>query len=485
MPPRKVAGRYLDNGQDFSFCQFAAEPFMSHSFDYDLFVIGAGSGGVRAARLTAMGGKKVAVAEEYRVGGTCVIRGCVPKKFMVMASEFSHQLEVAEGFGWTVGDADFDWVKFRNAKETEIARLSGLYNANLAKAGVEVINGRAVLKDKNTVEIVGTGQTITAERILIAVGGRPFVPEFPGSDLTITSEEAFHLPELPKRIVVVGGGYIAVEFAGIFAGLGVETTLVYRGTGILRGFDEDVSAHLTREIERYGIKVVLNAEHCSITETETGLLSSFTNGEDIESDVVMFATGRKPYVKDLGLETAGVELTDGGAIKVDEYSKTTADNIWAVGDVTDRVNLTPVAIREAVAFHETVFKNNPQSVDHDTIATAVFSQPPVGTVGLSEADSRRSGKGEIDVYVADFRPMKYAFYGSEHRTLMKLVVETESQKVVGCHIVGPDAPEMIQLAGIAVKAGLTKAQWDATCAVHPTAAEELVLMKEPRPKGAC
>ncbi|WP_312136874.1 glutathione-disulfide reductase [Brevundimonas sp.] len=458
---------------------------MSHSFDYDLFVIGAGSGGVRAARLTAMGGKKVAVAEEYRVGGTCVIRGCVPKKFMVMASEFTHQLEVAQGFGWTVEHANFDWTKFRNAKETEIARLSGLYNANLSKAGVEIINGRAVLKDKHTVEIVGTGKTVTAERILIAVGGRPFVPEFPGSEHTITSEEAFLLPELPKRIVVVGGGYIAVEFAGIFAGLGVETTLVYRGAGILRGFDEDVSAHLSREIERHGIKVVLSAEHTAIEKTETGLMNRLSNGMDIETDAVMFATGRKPYVKGLGLETAGVELTDGDAIKVDAYSQTNVDNIWAVGDVTDRVNLTPVAIREAVAFHETVFKNNPQTVDHQDIATAVFSQPPVGTVGLTEAEARKKCPAEVDIYMTTFRSMKYAFYGAEHRMLMKLVVDAQSQKVVGVHIVGPDAPEMIQLAGIAVKAGLTKQQWDDTCAVHPTAAEELVLMKEKRPNGAC
>ena len=453
---------------------------MSTSFDYDLFVIGAGSGGVRAARLTAMGGKKVAVAEEYRVGGTCVIRGCVPKKFMVMASDISHQLEVAQGFGWTIGDASFDWNKFGDTKEMEIARLSGLYNANLSKAGVEVINGRAILKDKNTVEIVGTGQTFTAERILIAVGGRPFVPEFPGKEHVITSEEAFLLPELPKRIVVVGGGYIAVEFAGIFAGLGVETTLMYRGSGILRGFDDDVSAHLTREIERHGVKVLLEAEHEAVEKTDAGLVIHLKNGMTLETDAVMFATGRVPHVKGLGLETAGVELNDNGAIKVDEYSKTTADNIWAVGDVTDRVNLTPVAIREAVAFHETVFKNNPQTVDHSTIATAVFSQPPVGTVGLSEADARKLCPGEVDIYMATFRPMKYAFYGAEHRMMMKLVVDATTQKVVGCHIVGDDAPEMIQLAGIAVKAGLTKQQWDETCAVHPTAAEELVLLKEKR-----
>lgn len=451
---------------------------MSQSYDYDLFVIGAGSGGVRAARLTALGGKRVGVAEEYRVGGTCVIRGCVPKKFMVMASEVSHQLETAKGFGWTIEGASFDWKTFLTTKETEIARLSGIYSANLGKAGVDVIMGRAVLKDNHTVEIVGTGQTITAERILIAVGGRPFKPDVPGIEHAITSEEAFLLKELPKKIVVVGGGYIAVEFAGIYAGLGVDTTLVYRGSNILRGFDDDVRAHLTREIEKHGIKVMLGCEHTEIVKTENGLLSRFGNGVEIDSDQVMFATGRQPYVQGLGLENAGVELTESGAIKVDDYSKTTADNIWAVGDVTDRMNLTPVAIREGVAFHETVYKNNPQRFDYEAVPTAVFSQPPVGTVGLTEAEARRACPGEVDIYVTRFRPMKYAFYGAEYRTLMKLVVEAETQKVVGCHIVGPDAPEMIQLAAIAVKAGLTKDQWDATCALHPTAAEELVTLRE-------
>ena len=451
---------------------------MSQSYDYDLFVIGAGSGGVRAARLTALGGKRVGVAEEYRVGGTCVIRGCVPKKFMVMASEVSHQLETAKGFGWTIEGASFDWKTFLTTKETEIARLSGIYSANLGKAGVDVIMGRAVLKDNHTVEIVGTGQTITAERILIAVGGRPFKPDVPGIEHAITSEEAFQLKELPKKIVVVGGGYIAVEFAGIYAGLGVDTTLVYRGSNILRGFDDDVRAHLTREIEKHGIKVMLGCEHTEIVKTENGLLSRFGNGVEIDSDQVMFATGRQPYVQGLGLENAGVELTESGAIKVDDYSKTTADNIWAVGDVTDRMNLTPVAIREGVAFHETVYKNNPQRFDYEAVPTAVFSQPPVGTVGLTEAEARRACPGEVDIYVTRFRPMKYAFYGAEYRTLMKLVVEAETQKVVGCHIVGPDAPEMIQLAAIAVKAGLTKDQWDATCALHPTAAEELVTLRE-------
>lgn len=448
-------------------------------YDYDLFVIGAGSGGVRAARLTALGGKRVAVAEEYRTGGTCVVRGCVPKKFMVMASEVSHALHIAEGYGWSVEKATFDWPTFLEAKDVEIARLSGIYAANLGKAGVDLIHGRAVLKDAHTVEIVGKDRTVTAEKILIATGGRPWKPDtLPGVEHAITSEEAFHLPELPKRILIAGGGYIAVEFAGIFAGLGVETTLIYRGPNILRGFDDDVRAHLAGEIEKRGIKVILGCQHEAIEKTDTGLLNRLENGMTIETDVVMFATGRTPYVQGLGLEAAGVELTEGGAIKVDAHSKTTADNIWAIGDVTDRMNLTPVAIREAVAFHETVFRNNPTSFDYEAVATAVFSQPPVGTVGLTEAEARRACPGEVDVYVTRFRPMKYAFTGSDERVLMKLVVDAETQRVVGVHIVGPDSPEMIQLAAVAVKAGLTKAQWDATCAVHPTMAEELVTLRD-------
>ena len=453
-----------------------------YDYDYDLFVIGAGSGGVRAARLTALGGKKVAVAEEYRVGGTCVIRGCVPKKFMVMASDFAHQFHTAEGYGWTV-EAQFDWPKFLEAKDVEIARLSGIYAANLGKAGVDLVHGRAVLKDAHTVEVThrdgGEPRTFTADKILIATGGRPWRPEgLTGIEHAITSEEAFHLPELPKRIMIAGGGYIAVEFAGIFVGLGVETTLIYRGPNILRGFDDDVRAHLAGEIEKRGIKVVLGCQHKSIEKTDTGLVSHLENGMTLETDVIMFATGRIPYVKDLGLETAGVDLNDKGAIVVDQLSKTTAENIWAIGDVTDRMNLTPVAIREAVAFHETVYKDNPQHFDYEAVATAVFSQPPVGVVGLSESEARHSCSGEVDVYVTRFRPMKYAFTGSDERVLMKLVVDGTTQKVVGVHIVGPEAPEMIQLAAIAVKAGLTKAQWDATCAVHPTMAEELVTLKE-------
>lgn len=452
---------------------------MSHSYDYDLFVIGAGSGGVRAARLTALDGKKVAVAEEHRVGGTCVIRGCVPKKFMVMASEVSHALEIAEGYGWSFDNARFDWPTFRQAKDVEIARLSGIYTANLGKAGVDLIHGRAVLKDAHTVEIVGKNQTITAKRILIATGGRPWKPEgLLGIEHAITSEEAFQLPELPKRILIAGGGYIAVEFAGIFAGLGVDTTLIYRGPNVLRGFDDDVRAHLAGEIEKRGVKVILDCQHASIEKTEGGLVNHLENGMRIETDVVMFATGRVPHVIDLGLDAAGVELNDSGAIKVDAFSRTTAENIWAIGDVTDRMNLTPVAIREAVAFHQTVYRDNPQHFDYEAVATAVFSQPPVGVVGLTEAEARHSCAAGVDVYVTRFRPMKYAFTGSDERVLMKLVVDADTQRVVGVHIVGPDSPEMIQLAAIAVKAGLTKAQWDATCAVHPTMAEELVTLKD-------
>jgi glutathione reductase (NADPH) len=450
------------------------------AYDFDLFVIGAGSGGVRAARLAALDGKRVAVAEEHRAGGTCVIRGCVPKKFMVMASDFAHQFRTAEGYGWTIPEADFDWPKFIETKDVEIARLSGIYAANLGKAGAELIHGRAVLKDAHTVEIVGKDRTYTADKILIATGGRPWVPpELPGVEHAISSEEAFHLPELPKRILIAGGGYIAVEFAGIFAGLGVETTLIYRGPNILRGFDDDVRAHLAAEIEKRGVKVILGCQHRSLEKTATGIVNHLENGHSVETDVVMFATGRIPYVKGLGLEAAGVELTDDGAIKVDEWSRTTADNIWAIGDVTDRMNLTPVAIREAVAFHSTVFRDRPMKFDYEAVATAVFSQPPVGTVGLSEPEARRACGGGVDVYMTRFRPMKYAFTGSDERMLMKLVVDKETQRVVGVHIVGPDAPEIIQVAAVAVKAGLTKAQWDATCAVHPTVAEELVTMREP------
>jgi glutathione reductase (NADPH) len=451
-------------------------------YDFDLFVIGAGSGGVRAARLAAMSGAKVAVAEEYRVGGTCVIRGCVPKKFMVYASEVKAQLKTAQGYGWTIGEASFDWKGFLHDKDVEIARLSGIYVTNLQKAGAHLLHGRAEIIDKHTVEVLpkeGSKDAgrYTARKILIATGGRPWKPDFPGAELGVTSDQAFHLPTLPKRVMVVGGGYIAVEFASIFNGLGVQTTLLYRGANVLRGFDDDVRMHLAEELEKRGIKVVLGCAHKSIEKTDDGLLSTLSNDLTFETDAVMFATGRDPYVEGLGLEKVGVKLNDRGAIVVDEHSKTTADNIWAVGDVTDRINLTPVAIREGAAFAQTEFYDNPTSFDHEMVASAVFSQPPVGTVGMTEAEARHAF-GKVDIYRAVFRPMKSVFYGGQDRCLMKLVVKQDDEKVVGVHVVGPDSPEIIQMAAIAVKMGVTKPQWDSTCAVHPTLAEELVTMRE-------
>jgi len=447
-------------------------------YDYDLFVIGAGSGGVRAARLAALSGAKVAVAEEHRVGGTCVIRGCVPKKFMVYASEFAHHFKTAEGYGWTVEGARFDWPAFIAEKDKEIARLSGIYVRNLQNAGAELVHSRVTVVDAHTVESPEKGRA-TAERILVATGGRPWMPkDLPGVEHAITSNEAFHLPTLPKSIVIAGGGYIAIEFAGIFNGLGVDTTIVHRGPNLLRGFDDDVRAHVAEEMEKRGIKVILGAQHRSIEKLGEGrFVSQFTNGHHCDSEVVMFALGREPYTQGLGLENAGVKLSDNGAVVVDEYSKTNVDSIWAVGDVTDRINLTPVAIREGHAFADTEFYGRPTTFDHEMVASAVFSQPPIGSVGLSEADARHK-YGKVDVYLTRFRPMKYAFTGGDERCLMKLVVDAASDRVVGCHIVGPDGPEMIQMAAIAMKMGSTKAQWDATCAVHPTLAEELVTLRE-------
>jgi glutathione reductase (NADPH) len=445
--------------------------------DYDLFVIGAGSGGVRAARLAAMSGARVAVAEEHRVGGTCVIRGCVPKKFMVYASEFSHHFKTAKAYGWSVGETSFNWPAFIAEKDKEIARLSGIYVRNLSNAGAELIHGKARLTDAHTVEIEGGGR-VTADKVLIAVGASPYMPDdVQGIELAISSNEAFHLPELPKRVVIAGGGYIAVEFACIFAGMGSEVILVHRGPNVLRGFDDDVRSHLADEMEKRGIKVILGCRHVALEKTAGGICSKLSNGHQLETDVVMFAVGRRPYVEGLGLETAGVALNEEGAIKVDDYSRTSVENIWAVGDVTDRLNLTPVAIREGAAFAETEFYGRPTRFDHEMVASAVFSQPPIGAVGMTEAEARHA-HGRIDIYKTAFRPMKYTFAGEDQRCLMKLVVDAESQRILGCHIVGPDAPEIIQMAAIALKMGVTKAQWDSTCAVHPTLAEELVTMRE-------
>ena len=451
------------------------------AYDYDLFVIGAGSGGVRAARLAAMTGARVAVAEESRVGGTCVIRGCVPKKFMVFASDFQTQFDLAKGYGWSIGETRFDWRAFRDKKDAEIARLSGIYVANLMKAGVDLLHGRAVFTGPHALEVAlrDGKRTVTADKVLIATGGRPKLPhDLPGIEYAITSNEVFHLPELPKRMLIVGGGYIAVEFACIFNGLGVDVTLAYRGSNLLRGFDEDVRAHLADQLRHRGLRVALACQHERIEKRADGVLvSHVSDGRVIESEVVMFATGREPYVAELGLEAAGVTLNDKGAVAVDDFSRTTAPNVWAVGDVTDRMNLTPVAIREAQAFVDTVFHDRPTRFSYDAVPTAVFSQPPVGVVGLTEAEARHQ-YGKVDVYLTRFRPMRTLFAGSEARVLMKLIVDPATDKVLGCHIVGDDGPETIQLAAIAVKAGLTKAQWDATCALHPSVSEELVTLRE-------
>jgi glutathione reductase (NADPH) len=447
------------------------------SFDYDLFVIGAGSGGVRAGRIAAKHGARVAVAEEYRVGGTCVIRGCVPKKLLVYASRFAEDFEDSVGFGWTTKGVSFDWWTLIENKNKEIDRLNQAYIRNLGAAGAELIMGRATLVDKYTVQLA-SGRKVTAKYILIATGAAPFVPKhLPGHELAITSNEAFDLEKLPRRIVIVGGGYIAVEFAGIFNGLGVETILLYRGEQILRGFDDDLRAHLAAEMKKKGIDIRTRSDVVMIERSGDGVRLTLENGERIGASQVMFATGRVPNTHGLGLEAAGVQLSAQGAVVVDAYSKSSVDNIYAVGDVTNRVNLTPVAIREGHAFADTVFGNAPRAVDHSLVPTAVFSQPELGTVGLTEAQARER-HGQIDIYNTSFRPMKATLSGREERMLMKLVVDAKTDKVLGCHIAGPDAGEMAQLLGIAITCGATKAQFDATLAVHPTAAEELVTLRE-------
>ena len=447
------------------------------SFDYDLFVIGAGSGGVRAARTSAGHGAKVAVAEEYRVGGTCVIRGCVPKKLFVYASHFAEEFEDAAGFGWTVADAKFDWPTLVKNKDAEIDRLNGIYIKNLEASGVEILQGRAIVKDAHTVTL--DGRDITAKYILVAVGGTPFMPQIEGIEHAISSNEAFHIDVLPQNIIVVGGGYIAVEFASIFNGLGVDTTLVYRGPQILRGFDNEVRDHLAAEMAVKGVTIKTESDIAAIAKTDNGYTVTYQDGSMQDTGLVMYATGRVPMTDGLGLENAGVELGAKGEIKVDAYSKTNIDSIYAVGDVTARAELTPVAIREGAAFAETVFNDNPLAVDHSIIPTAVFSQPPIGTVGLGEEAAREAGH-EIDVYGASFRPMKNTLSGNPEKTLMKLIVDKADDKVLGLHIVGPDSGEMIQAFGVAITMGATKAQFDATIAVHPTAAEELVTFKQPR-----
>ncbi|MEP7454895.1 glutathione-disulfide reductase [Phyllobacterium sp. SB3] len=449
-------------------------------YDYDLFVIGGGSGGVRAGRLAGAMGKKVGLAEEYRMGGTCVIRGCVPKKLFVYASQFPEHFEAAAGYGWSVGETKFDWSTLIANKDREIARLEGLYRKGLDNSHVEIFDSRALLIDAHTIEILKTGKRVTADQILIAVGGHPNPhAALPGYELCISSNEAFHLEKLPESIIIAGGGYIAVEFANIFHGLGVDVTLVYRGKEILSRFDHDLRHLLHEAMEAKGIKIRCGEILKEVKRNANGRLDvQLSSGDELPADQVMLAIGRIPNTKMLGLEQAGVEVDEIGAIKVDDYSRTNVENIWAVGDVTNRVQLTPVAIHETMCFLETAFKGNPTKPDHRDIATAVFSQPEIGTVGLSEEEAAKEFD-EIEVYRALFRPMRNTLSGSKERMLTKLIVDAGSRKVVGAHILGPDAGEMAQLLGIPIKAGCTKDDFDRTMAVHPTASEELVTMYKP------
>jgi glutathione reductase (NADPH) len=450
------------------------------AYDYDLFVIGGGSGGVRAARVVASIGKRVAIAEEYRFGGTCVIRGCVPKKLLVYASQYREHFEDAVGYGWDLGKNKFDWKKLIAAKDKEITRLEGLYRSGLANSGAEIIESRAELVDAHTIRLVKTGKTVTAEKIVIATGGAPNLhAALPGHELCISSNDAFDLPGLPKSILIAGGGYIAVEFANIFHGLGVAVTLIYRGKEILSRFDKDMRLGLHTAMVEKGIRIVLTDVIESVEKTAAGgLLAKTKTGETIAVDSVMLALGRDPNTKGLGLEAAGVEINKRGAIVVDKYSRTNVSNIFALGDVTDRVQLTPVAIHEAMCFIETEYKNNPTAPDHELIATAVFSQPEIGTVGLSEEDAAKRFS-ELEVYRAEFRPMKATLSGRTEKMIMKLIVDAASRKVVGAHVLGHDAGEMVQLLGVSLKAGVTKEDFDRTMAVHPSAAEELVTMYKP------
>jgi glutathione reductase (NADPH) len=446
-------------------------------YDVDLFVIGGGSGGVRAARVAAEHGARVMLAEEYRLGGTCVIRGCVPKKLLVYASRFHGEFEDAAGYGWTVSQTSFDWGTLIANKDREIARLEAAYGTTLAKAGVTVMKTRAVLVDPHTIQLA-TGDRVRAAYVLIATGGTPsYGDPIPGLEHAISSNEAFHLPEFPRRVVIQGGGYIAVEFAGIFAGLGSHVTLVYRGDMILRGFDDEVRKHLRVELEARGIRVLTGCKVAAIEKTGEHYSVRLSNGNHVPADRVLFATGRHPNIAKLGLKEAGVETAKNSAIAVDQYSQTSMQNIYAVGDVTNRINLTPVAIREGHAFADTVFGGRPTAGDHTSVPTAVFSEPEVGTVGLTEAEARMQ-LAQTDIYKAMFKPLKATLSGRDTAVLMKLVVDGLSNRVVGCHVVGEGAAEMAQLAAVAVKMGASKADFDATIALHPSAAEEFVTMRK-------
>ncbi|MCF1505834.1 glutathione-disulfide reductase [Afifella sp. H1R] len=449
-------------------------------YDYDLFVIGAGSGGVRAARRASEAGARVAVAEESRVGGTCVIRGCIPKKFLVYASQFGEAFEDAVGYGWSYENARFDWPTLIANKDREIARLEGVYRSNLEKSGVELINDRAVLAGGHEIALKRTGTTVSAERILIATGGRPNPHRaLHGHELCITSDEAFELKKLPEKVVIAGGGYIAVEFAGIFAAMGVETTILYRGKEILQRFDMDLRRLLHAEYENKGIHIRCQDVLGRIEKKSDGWLrGTFLGGDCYDAEQIMLAVGRLPNTEGLGLEKLGIRQDKRGSICVDGYSKTNVDHVWAIGDVTDRMQLTPVAIHEAMCFVDTVFCGRPTKPDYGSVATAVFSQPELGTVGMTE-DQARCDIDNLAIYKSVFRPLKNTLSGRSERMLMKLVVDADTDKVLGAHVLGPDAGEMAQLLGVSVKMGVTKSDFDRTMAVHPTAAEELVTMYKP------
>jgi glutathione reductase (NADPH) len=448
-------------------------------YDVDLFVIGGGSGGVRAARIAAGHGARVLIAEEYRMGGTCVIRGCVPKKLMVYASHVHAEIEDAAGFGWTIPSATFDWPTLIANKDKEIARLEGIYTSNVEKTGARIVKARAVFEDPHTLRL-SNGETVSAKYVLVATGGAPNHGRMiPGIEHVISSNEVFHLEKLPKRIVIQGGGYIALEFACVFAGFGSDVTVIYRGDNILRGFDEDVRTHLRAEMEKKGITILTGCTVDKVDKHRDEFTSHLSNGSSIASDQVLFAIGRHPSVANLGLEKAGVAINpDNGGIAVDGFSQTSVPHIYAIGDVTHRINLTPVAIREGHAFADTVFGKHPVRVDYADIPSAVFSQPEVATVGLTEAQARAEFS-HVDIYKTNFRPIKATMSGSEVRVLMKLVVDGSSGRVLGCHMVGPEAAELIQMVAIAIRMKATKADFDSTMALHPTAAEELVTMRTP------
>ena len=445
-------------------------------YDYDLFVIGAGSGGVRAARLASELGARVGIAEEYRIGGTCVIRGCVPKKLLVYGSRYGSDFADAKGFGWSCEDLRFDWPTLIHNVRREVDRLNGVYARILDTAGVDKFLTRATLESPHEIKLADRDKTLSAKTILVATGGHPVIPDLPGKDYLISSNECFELEQLPESIVIIGAGYISMEFASIFNGLGAAVTVLYRGDQILRDFDMELRDGLAEAMRNRGVDLRMNADIASIEQKGGGYRVHLTRGDSVAADLVMAATGRVPNTMGMGLPQAGVELRWDGSLVVDEFSKSTVDNIYAVGDVTHRVNLTPVAVHEATAFAETLFNNRPTPVDHTFIPTAVFSQPEIGTVGLSEEKAREMYRS-VDIYKAHFRPLKSTVSGRDEKMLMKLVVDMDADKVLGCHILGDDAAEIVQMAAIALRLGVTKARFDATMALHPSVAEELVTMR--------